>query len=117
MSDINKLDKLPTSVKQGILNVFQIPLKITVQEGSFLHIGGSPSPLTEKKAPVFSVGGRPAIPASSFKGAFRSQVEQLLIIKKDELKKICRITNDSLIKPCIPAPRPSKAEKDLLKSG
>ncbi len=116
MKSIEKMEKLPESKKQGILTVLQIPLKITVQEGSFLHIGGSPSPLSEKDAPVFSVDGKPAIPASSFKGAFRYQVEQLLIAKKDELKLKLRISNDKLIRPCIPAPRPSKAEQELLQS-
>lgn len=79
MNNIEKMKSLPEKRTQGVLSVLQIPLKITVQEGSFLHIGGSPSPLTEKKAPVFSVDGKPTIPASSFKGAFRYQVEQLLI--------------------------------------
>lgn len=117
MNNIEKFKKLPESQQQGILTVFQIPLEITIQQGSFLHIGGSPSPLTEKKAPVFSVDGKPAIPASSFKGAFRYQVEQLLIAKKNDLKSKLGITNDELIKPCIPAPNPSKAEKELFMSG
>ena len=117
MNRISGMEKLPASKEQGILKVLQIPLKITVLEGSFLHIGGSPSPLTEKKAPVFSVDGKPAIPASSFKGAFRYQVEQLLIAKKDELKQKLEITEDKLIRPCIPAPRPSRAEQELLSLG
>lgn len=117
MNSIANMEKLPESKKQGILTVLQIPLKITVQEGSFLHIGGSPSPLTEKKAPVFSVDGKPAIPASSFKGAFRYQVEQLLIAKKGELKSKLEITDERLIRPCIPAPIPSKAEQELLHLG
>ncbi len=108
---------LPRSEQQGIIKVFQLPIKISVQQGSFLHIGGSPSPLTEKKAPVFSVDGKPAIPASSFKGAFRYQLEQLLINKKNELKSELRIDNADLLKPCIPAPKPSKAEQQLLKFG
>ncbi len=117
MNSIGNMETLPENKKQGILAVLQIPLKITVQEGSFLHIGGSPSPLTEKKALVFSVDGKPAIPASSFKGAFRYQVEQLLIDKKDELKSKLGITDDELITPCIPSPRPSKAEQALFRSG
>lgn len=117
MNSIGNMEKLPESKEQGVLKVLQIPLKITVQEGSFLHIGGSPSPLTEKKAPVFSVDGKPAIPASSFKGAFRYQVEQLLLAKKNELKSKLGITDDELIRPCIPAPRPSRAERELLNSG
>jgi len=117
MNKIEKMEKLPESKQQGILTVLQIPLKITVQEGSFLHIGGSPSPLTEKKAPVFSVDGKPVIPASSFKGAFRCQVEQLLIARKDSFKSELGITDDKLIRPCIPAPRPSRAEQELFRSG
>jgi len=114
MNSIEKMENLPESKQQGILTVLPIPLKITVQEGSFLHIGGSPSPLTEKKASVFSVDGKPAIPASSFKGAFRYQVEQLLIAKKDELKSKLGIIDDELIKPCIPSTSPTRAEKTLI---
>ncbi len=117
MNNIKEMNKLPKNEQQGILMVLQIPLKITVQEGSFLHIGGSPSPLTEKKAPVFSIDEKPVIPASSFKGAFRYQVEQLLIAKKEILKSKLGITIPDVIKPCIPAPRPSKAEKKLLEMG
>jgi len=117
MNKIENMNKLPEINQQGILRVFQIPLKITVEKGSFLHIGGSPSPLTEKKGAVFSVNGKPAIPASSFKGAFRYQMEQLLITKKDELKEKFNINDDELIKPCIPASNPSKAEKELSKLG
>jgi CRISPR/Cas system CSM-associated protein Csm3 (group 7 of RAMP superfamily) len=117
MNSIEILNGLPKSEQQGIITILKIPLRITVQEGSFLHIGGSPSPLTEKKGPVFSVDGKPAIPASSFKGAFRYQLEQLLINKKNELKTKLELTNGDLIKPCIPTPRPSKAEQELLRSG
>lgn len=114
MNSIEKMSKVPESKQQGILRVLQIPLKITVQTGSFLHIGGSPSSLTEKKAPVFSVDGKPMIPASSFKGAFRYQVEQLLIDKKDDIKSKFEITDAELIKPCIPSTSPTKAEKSLI---
>jgi len=117
MNEIAKMENLPESRQQGVQTVLQIPLKITVKEGSFLHIGGSPSPLTEKKAPVFSVDGKPVIPASSFKGAFRYQVEQLLIDEKDDLKQKLEITDNELTKPCIPAPRLSKAEQKLLQLG
>lgn len=117
MNNIEPMKELPQGKQQGIVTVFQIPIKISVQERSFLHIGGSPSPLTEKKAPVFAVNGEPVIPASSLKGAFRYQLEQLLINKKDQLKSELGITNNEVIKPCIPAPRPSEAEKQLLSFG
>lgn len=114
MNTIAKFEELPESFRQGIVRVLRIPLEITVQEGSFLHIGGSPSPLTEKSAPVFSVDGVPVIPATSFKGAFRYQVEQLLIASKDELMARLKITDSELVKPCIPATSPTKAEKTLV---
>lgn len=113
-STIKRLEELPKNEQQGIVTVFRIPLKITVQEGSFLHIGGSPSPLTEKGAPVFSVNGKPVIPATSFKGAFRFQVEQLLIREKDELMRSLKITDSELIQPCIPTTDPTGAEKTLV---
>ena len=117
MNDIQILKGLPKSEQQGIMTVFQIPVKISVKEGSFLHIGGTRTPLREKQAPVFSVNGEPVIPASSFKGAFRYQLEQLLINKKNELKAELGIDNCDLIKPCIPAPNPSKGEKQLALFG
>jgi len=117
MSSIEPLEELPQEKQEGTVKILHIPLKITVKEGSFLHIGGSPSPLTKKKAVVFAVDRRPAVPASSFKGAFRYQLEQLFITKKDQLKTELKINDDDLIKPCIPAPHPSKAEKELLNIG
>ena len=34
---------------EGIVKILQIPLTVKVNDDSFLHIGASPSPLTEKK--------------------------------------------------------------------
>lgn len=119
MATIQALTDLPKTGQLGNQQVFVLPLKITVTEGSFLHVGGTPSPLTEKKQPVFSVDGQPVIPASSFKGAFRQQVESLLIQKKDVLAANLGLSGNqtSLLKPAIPAPRPSKAERDLFNRG
>jgi len=116
---IQPLSKLPQTEKIGSQTLFMLPLKITVAEGSFLHVGGTPSPLTEKKQPVFSVDGQPVIPASSFKGAFRQQVELLLIEKKAELAQALGLAGNKadLLKPSIPAPRPSKTEQDLFAEG
>jgi len=111
------MENLPENRLHGIQTVLQIPLKIIVKEGSFLHIGGSPSPLIEEKAPVFSIDGILVIPTFSFKSAFRYQVEKLLMDKKDEFKSKIGITDDELIQPCIPALRPSRAEQELLKLG
>ncbi|WP_421078521.1 RAMP superfamily CRISPR-associated protein [Methanothermococcus sp. Ax23] len=97
----------------GRVKVLEIPITITVCEDSFLHIGASPSPLNEKKTPVFKINGRPAIPASSFKGALRHELELLFIEKIDEFAKIFNIEN-KLLKPCIPTPNPTKAEQELL---
>lgn len=119
MTAFPPLKQLPQTESIGNQGFFVLPLKIVVAEGSFLHIGGTPSPLTEKKQPVFSVDGQPVIPASSFKGAFRQQVELLLIEKKAKLAQELGLGEDKahLLKPSIPAPRPSKAEEDLFARG
>lgn len=119
MTSIPTLAQLPQSEKIGNQDILVLPIRIEVEEGSFLHLGGTPSPLTEKKQPVFSVDGRPVIPASSFKGAFRQQVESIFIDKKDELAKKLGLAESEmhLLKPSIPAPRPSKAEQDLFSRG
>jgi len=119
MTEIQSLQNLPRSETMGSLKVFILSLKITVAAGSFLHVGGTPSPLTERKQPVFNVDGLPVIPASSFKGAFRHQVELLLIEKKTELADALGLGEGKadLLKPFIPAPRPSKAELGLFAKG
>lgn len=119
MTTIKALTALPKTEQLGNQQVFVLPLQITVEAGSFLHVGGTPSPLTEKKQPVFSVDGQPVIPASSFKGAFRQQVENLLIQKKNDLAGSLGLSGNQidLLKPSIPAPRPSKAEQDLFNKG
>ncbi|MFQ5802021.1 MAG: RAMP superfamily CRISPR-associated protein [Candidatus Methylomirabilales bacterium] len=119
MAGIEALTALPNTKQLGNQTVFVLPIDIEVAEGSFLHVGGTPSPLTEKKQPVFSVDGQPVIPASSFKGAFRQQVEAQFIQKKDALARTLGLTGNQadLLKPSIPSPRPSKAEQDLLGRG
>ena len=108
--------------KEGKMTISELSLKIEVAEGSFLHIGAAPSPLTEKKGAVFKVDRTPVIPATSFKGALRHQLELLFIEKVDEFAQLFNIPNDpndkkDLLKPCIPSPDPSKAEKELINIG
>lgn len=99
---------------EGKTKLLRLPLKITVQEKSFLHIGSAPSPLTEKKGAVFKVDRTPVIPASTFKGALRNQLELLLLEKADDFAKELDINNEKdKLKPCIPSTRPTKAEKEL----
>ena len=105
--------------KEGKMTILGLSLKIEVAKGSFLHIGAAPSPLTEKKGAVFKVDRTPVIPATSFKGALRHQLEVLFIEKIDEFARIFNISDDrkDLLKPCIPSPRPTKAEEELVKLG
>ena len=120
MSTIKNIESLPEARNLGNQSVFVLPLKIEVAKDSFLHIGATDSPLADKKQPVFSVDGQPVIPASSFKGAFRQQVEMIFIQEKDQIAKTLDLKDgDSkyLLKPSIPASRPSKAEKDLFNQG
>lgn len=116
---VQPLQTLPETQYLGHLGVFVLPLRVTVCKDSFLHVGGTPSPLTEKKLPVFSIDRMPVIPASSFKGAFRHQVELLLIERRLEIARILGLDGEKAdyLKPCIPAPRPSKAEQELFKRG
>lgn len=92
--------------------MINLNITVTVADDSFLHIGGTPSPLTEKKAPVFKVNSQPVIPATSFKGALRWQLERLLIEKQEDLMKVfsCEKT---YLEPCIPSVRKTKAEEHL----
>jgi len=105
--------------KEGKVKILEIPIKIEVTKDNFLHIGVAPSPLTEKKGAVFKVDGTPMIPATSFKGALRHQLELLFIEKIDEFTQLFNVNNDKkdTLKPCIPSPRPTKAEEELVKLG
>lgn len=103
--------------KEGNVQIYSINISITVEEKSFLHIGAAPSPLTEKKGSVFKVDRTPVIPATSFKGALRNQLELLIIEKFADFKSKINPCDEKLLKPCIPAPRPTKAEEELLSKG
>jgi len=99
---------------EGNIEILTMKVKIAVENDSFLHIGSSPSPLTEKKAAVFKVDRTPVIPASSFKGALRNQMELLIIQNLSNLKTLFNVDDENNLKPCIPAPRPTKSEQELL---
>lgn len=113
MNRLEPFIQLPESKIHGIVELVEIPLKVAVADDYFLHVGGSPSPLTEKKLPVMKVNGLPYIPASSFKGAFRYQAEQIFIREAQSLKAKFKVENENSLKPCIPSARPSAAERSL----
>jgi len=106
-----------SQTKEGNIEIVSINLSITVEDYSFLHIGAAPSPLTEKKAAVFKIDRTPIIPASSFKGALRNQMELLIIQNLSRLKNLFNVDDENKLKPCIPASRPSKSEQELLNLG
>jgi CRISPR/Cas system CSM-associated protein Csm3 (group 7 of RAMP superfamily) len=114
MNEIEKMEDIGEIEQVGQIEKLKVKVEVEVREGSFLHIGGSPTPLWEKKASVFMIGDQPAIPASSFKGAFRNSVENHIIKHKEELKEIFGVEDAKYLKPCIPASRPTAAEKSLL---
>jgi len=105
--------------REGKMTVLELLVKIEVAKDSFLHIGAAASPLTEKDAAIFKVDRTPVIPATSFKGALRHQLELLFIEKIDEFAQLFDIHEDrkNLLKPCIPSPRPTKAEEELINTG
>lgn len=100
----------------GKMETLTIPIEIEVEKRSFLHIGASPSPLTEKKGAIFKVDRVPVIPASSLKGALRYQLELLFIDMVDEFDSLFSTGKRDFLKPCIPSSRPSRAEKGLIDS-
>ncbi|MBW9222762.1 hypothetical protein KKP97_06935, partial [Methanothermococcus sp. SCGC AD-155-C09] len=102
--------------KEGLMKLLKLPIRIEVAKGSFLHIGAAPSPLTEKKGAVFKVDRTPVIPATSFKGALRHQLELLFIEKIDDFEKLFNILDNEkeVLKPCIPSPEPTKSEEELI---
>lgn len=106
------------STMLGRISVLTIPVRIAVEAQSFLHVGASPSPLSEKKCSVFKIDRTPVIPASSFKGALRHQLELLLSAEYKTLAQVLNLSgqDQELLKPCVPAPRPSDAEHDLIRS-
>lgn len=106
-----------SAVKDGNIEIIPINISITVEEGSFLHIGAAPSPLTEKKGSVFKIDRTPVIPATSFKGALRNQMELLFIEKFNNFKTEFNPPKEDMLKPCIPSPNPTKAEVELLSKG
>jgi CRISPR/Cas system CSM-associated protein Csm3 (group 7 of RAMP superfamily) len=106
-----------SQTKEGNIEIVSINLSITVEDYSFLHIGAAPSPLTEKKAAVFKIDRTPIIPASSFKGALRNQMELLIIQNLSRLKNLFNVDDENKLKPCIPSPRPTKAEVELFEKG
>lgn len=99
-------------VTQGMVELYHLRVTIEVEETSFLHIGAAPSPLSEKKGAVFKVDRTPVIPATSFKGVLRNQMELLLIKNRNDFGRMFNIESD-ILKPCIPAPTPTQAEKSL----
>lgn len=116
---INEKEREFETKNEGKMTVLELPLTIKVAEESFLHIGAAPSPLTEKKGSVFKVDRTPVIPASSFKGALRQQLELLFIENIDEFAELFNIPEQKkdILKPCIPSPKPTAAERELVKSG
>lgn len=102
---------------EGNIELYSLNVLITVEDDSFLHIGSSPSPLTEKKGAVFKIDRTPVIPATSFKGALRYQMELLFIEKFSDYNSFFSPENNNFIKPCIPTSKITKAEIEMLSKG
>ena len=94
----------------------KIEVVVDSNYNSFLHVGAPKDPLSEKDQPIAKVDTIPIIPATSFKGALRYQLEWFFIGNLDTLAKDFGIDDNSkdILRPCIPASDPTDAEKDLL---
>ena len=95
----------------------EIGISIRVEKNELLHIGATESLLSEKKGSVFKFDFNSVIPASTFKGALRSSMENLLIDRHNELVSLFKLPKEEVdhIRPCIPSSSPSFAEKSLIK--
>jgi CRISPR/Cas system CSM-associated protein Csm3 (group 7 of RAMP superfamily) len=119
MSDrvVQRFDKIPEPQQHGARRVWSFPVRVTVEESTnnFLHIGSAGTPLSDIKMQVFKVNGIPMIPATSFKGALRHQLDEVLKANRFSWAQRLRTSEDSL-KPCVPSADPSQAEKAALVS-
>jgi len=113
------IEKLEPAEMRGFSKLFRIPVKVTVKPESYLHIGATGSPTREKKAPIFLIKNEPVIPGSSFKGAWRSRLEDLIEADFDALCAKFALSGEQRehFRPCIPSPAPSvtKAEREKFK--
>ena len=82
-----------------------------------IRIGGKTDPLSGVENPVMKVGGKIVIPGPSLKGAFRNEVERLLIEKYYDSASGKWQDEKTALRPCIPATKLSKDEEDLVKQG
>jgi CRISPR/Cas system CSM-associated protein Csm3 (group 7 of RAMP superfamily) len=119
MSDrvVQRFDNIPEPQQHGVQRVWSFRVRVTVEESTnnFLHIGSAGTPLSDIKMQVFKVNGIPVIPATSFKGALRHQLDEVLKANRASWAQRLRTSEDSLT-PCIPSADPSQAEKAALAS-
>ena len=85
--------------------------KITLTTMEPLHIGGTKHVLSDIDNPIVLLkGDTPAIPATTLKGAWRSQIERYLISYL-ESNKLLDDGEKLGIKPCIPTSNPTLDER------
>jgi CRISPR/Cas system CSM-associated protein Csm3 (group 7 of RAMP superfamily) len=91
--------------------------KITLTTMEPLHIGGTSHPLSDIDNPIVMLKGNiPAVPATTLKGAWRSQIERFLI---GLLQGQGRLEDGegAGLKPCIPASKLTPDEYQLCDTG
>ncbi|MEM2857236.1 MAG: RAMP superfamily CRISPR-associated protein [Candidatus Nitrosocaldaceae archaeon] len=98
----------------GYTKILRLPIEVKVEDNSFLHIGGPYDPRSAIKGQIFKVDGIPVIPATSFKGALRFQLEHLFINNLSNFKNNFNVNDDNYLKPCIPTTNLSPAERELV---
>ncbi|MEM4394838.1 MAG: RAMP superfamily CRISPR-associated protein [Candidatus Nitrosocaldus sp.] len=98
----------------GCTKILTLHINVEVEHNSFLHIGGSYDPRSTIKGKIFKVDGIPVIPATSFKGALRFQLEHLFIKNLPNFKNKFNVEKDDYLKPCIPTTNLSSTEKELV---
>lgn len=90
--------------------------EVTLVTQEPFRIGGTKDPLSGADNPVAIIGSKIAVPGSSLKGAYRTELERFLIDKYyDKANKKWAQGKESLM-PCIPSTKLSKDEESLVKN-
>jgi len=80
-----------------------------------LRIGGKDDPMSGRgENTTVSFGDMPVVPGPSLKGALRAAVERYLIEESYDQERGGWPAARAALQPCVPADRPSGAEKDLI---
>jgi len=92
-------------------------IRLTLTTKEPFRIGGPEDPIRGQDNPVAIVGEEVVIPGPSLKGAYRAELEKYFIDTYFDKTSNSWKNGKESCKPCIPAPKLSNDEKNLVVSG